>query len=164
MGDRYEPPSHFLKAVIADEVPLAGGELGEANLRRLIAMTRDSDRANRDWAALLLSQQEADSPEVRAALLAAARDEDPVVRAEALVGLAQRDRALALPLVREELGGDRACAALFEAAELVADPSLVADLEAFAEPSDNAYLDDLVRAALEACRSASRLNVSGLVP
>lgn len=91
MSDLYEPASDFLKAVIAEDVPLSGSPLGEANLRLLIAMTRDDDRSNRDWATFLLSQEDADTPEIRSALRSAADDEDDYVRAEALLGLARRD-------------------------------------------------------------------------
>ena len=151
MTERYEPPSFFLRAVIADAVPLAGSPEGEANLGRLIAMTRDPEVANRDWAVLLLSQQETDTPQVRSALLEAARDSDEIVRAEAILGIALRDPALALPLLQEALAGPRASAPLFEAAVLVAHPSLAHDLRAFAEPSDNAFLDERAAEALAAC-------------
>ncbi|PSJ36488.1 lyase [Sphingomonas deserti] len=151
MGERYEPTSDFLKAIIAEEVPLFGDEYGERNLRRLIAMTRDADLSNRDWATMLLSHEEIDTPDVRAALLAAARDQDDAVRAEAMLGLARRDKVLALPLIREALAGDFACMAVFEAAELVADPSLIEALAQWTEPSENAFLDQLAREALAAC-------------
>lgn len=64
--ERYQPPSDFLRGIVADNVPLSGSEFGEANLRLLIEMMRDEDRANRDWATFLLAQQEEiDTPEVR---------------------------------------------------------------------------------------------------
>ena len=99
MIDRYEPHSEFLKALIDDDAPLVGGEHAEANLRHLIEMTRDQDLANRDWATLLLAQQDMDTPAVRDALLGAADDENEYVRAEAILGLAQRDKAVTLPLL-----------------------------------------------------------------
>lgn len=151
MAERYLPQSDFLKAVIDDEVPLSGGPARAANLARLAAMTRDPDRSNRDWAALLLGQQGIETAEIREALLAAAKDEDDAVRAEAILALAQRDPHLALPLFRSALGGDRARAALFDAAILIADQSLADDLRAFAQPSDNACLEGLAAAALAAC-------------
>ncbi len=116
-------------------------------------MTRDQDLSNRDWATLLLAQQDIDTPEVREALLIAAHDEHGEVRAEALSGLAQRDKALALPLVIAELSGERACMPLFEAAETIADPSLVPYLTPWTEPSDNAFLDNLALEALAACKN-----------
>jgi hypothetical protein len=155
MRERYEPPSDFLKAVIAEDAPLSGSRFGEANFQLLIDMTTDADRANRDWAVMLLSQQERDTPQVRDALLRAARDEDEDVRAEAILGLAMIDRALALPLVKDALAGTSATLPIFEAAALVAHPSLVNALRAFDEPSDDPLLDDLVIIALEACENGA---------
>ena len=157
MSERYEPPSNFLKALIADEVPLTGGTFADENLRHLIEMTRDNDLANRDWATTLLAQQEIDTPEVREALLNAAGDEDNVVRAEALLGLAQRDKALALPLVKAALLGDVACMPLFEAAETIADPSLVPFLNAWTEPSGDKFLDGCALDALVACQMSKSI-------
>jgi HEAT repeat protein len=156
MAQPYQPKSDFLKAVIRDEVPLCGSGFADRNLQRLIAMTGDPDSSNRDWAALLLSQQDLDTPEIRAALLTAAGDEDEHVRAEALAGLAARDPALALPLVHEALAADRVGAVIFEAAALVAHPSLIEPLRAFAEPSDNHHIDALVLEALAACENAGK--------
>lgn len=154
MTERYEPPSAFLRTLIEDDAPLVGGEYAEANLRRLIAMTRDEHPANRDWAALLLAQQEIDTPDVRDALLGAAEDENEYVRAEAILGLAQRDKALALPLLQRELCGASVALPLFEAAAIVAHPSLAVDLRAFSEPSGDDFLDSLAIEALEACEAA----------
>ncbi|WP_310534449.1 HEAT repeat domain-containing protein [Novosphingobium sp.] len=156
MNERYEPKSDFLRAFIADEIPLTGSALAEANLRKLVSMTRDDDRSNRDWATMLLAQEAIDTSEVRTALLAAANDEDDVVRAEAMLGLAMRDKNLALPFVLRALLGDFACMAVFEAAELLADPALVEPLRSWTEPSENNFLDRLARNALIACESGER--------
>jgi HEAT repeats len=154
--ERYQPPSDFLRGIVADNVPLSGSEFGEANLRLLIEMMQDEDRANRDWATFLLAQQEEiDTPDVRAALLLAACDEDDAVRAEAILGLAQRDPATALPFIQKALSGDAVMSEIFEAAALVAHPSLVGDLRCFAEPSGNKYLDSRVEEALAACERGS---------
>ena len=150
--DRYEPPNAFLKSLIDDDGPLTGSE-GESNRRRLMMLMRDEDAANRDWATLLLAQQDLDTDEVREALLAAAEDENEYVRAEAILGLAQRNKALALPLIRRELRRERVAVPLFEAAALVADPSLVDDLRDFTMPSDDAMLDELAAKALTACEA-----------
>jgi hypothetical protein len=155
MSEPYLPPSKFLRAVIREEAPIGGGELGDANLQKLIEMTRDADCANRDWATMLLAQEEIDTDEVRAALVKAAADEDENVRAEAILGLAQRDRDLALPFLRKVLSGPAASMPIFEAAALVADPSLIDDLRCFAEPSDNAFLDGYTLEALAACEAAA---------
>lgn len=156
MPERYEPLSDFLKAVIAEEVPLTGGPLAEANLGRLIELTRDPDRGNRDWATLLLSQEGGDAPIVRAALLHAANDEDDVVRAEAILGLASRDPAVALPFVQEALRGEVVTVPMLEAAAVCAHPSLIADLRVWAEPSDEAFADELAVKALAACERSIR--------
>jgi HEAT repeat protein len=136
-------------------VPLIGSDFAHANLRRLIEMTRDEDRSNRDWATLLLSQQDIDTQEVREALVLAANDEDAAVRAEALLGLAQRDRAMALPFAITALSADQVCMPVFEAAALIADPALVGHLQPWIEPSDDEYLDKLAREALAACEAGS---------
>lgn len=153
MNDCYEPASDFLKAIVADEVPLSGSPMADHNLCRLIAMTRDDDLSNRDWATMLLAQQEADTPAIRTALLAAVEDEDDVVRAEALLGIAQRDPQLALPFALKALSGDRASMTVFEAAELIADPALVDLLRLWTEPSDNKLLDGYAADALQACQT-----------
>lgn len=126
-----------------------------SNVRRLMTLMRDEDAANRDWATLLLAQQDLDTDGVRQALLAAAEDENEYVRAEAILGLAQRNKALALPLIRRELGHERVAVPLFEAAALVADPSLVDDLRDFTAPSDDALLDELALKALGACEAGA---------
>ncbi|MDE8653924.1 HEAT repeat domain-containing protein [Novosphingobium album (ex Liu et al. 2023)] len=156
MAQPYEPSSDFLKAVIREIAPLDGNSLAAANFARLIAMTRNADPVNRDWATFFLAQHEADTPEVRAALLAAAEDACDDVRAEAIHGLAMRDPALALPLLRRELARDRASVPVFAAAALVADASLVELLREFIAPSGNALIDDAACAALEACERAAR--------
>lgn len=153
--DRYEPPSPFLKSLIDDEEPLHGSE-AEANFRRLIEMTRDEHPANRDWATLMLAQQDIDTPEVRGALLTAAEDENEYVRAEAILGLAQRNTTLALPLLQRALAADHVAMPLFEAAALVADPSLVGHLREFTSPSGDDRLDALALEALQACERRTR--------
>jgi hypothetical protein len=153
--DDYMPPSDFLQSVIAEVVPLSGSEFGDANLRLLIKMTRDPDRANRDWATMLLSQQEVDTTAVRSALIAAAGDEYDAVRAEAALGLAQRDPRIALPFVQAALGGDTISMPMLEAAALCAHPSLIADLRVWSEPSGNESLDAWAAEALKACERAN---------
>ncbi|PLR25131.1 lyase [Caulobacter zeae] len=155
MSDRYEPTSDFLKLVRAEQAPLSGAEEAEENLRRLIALTADADRSNRDWAVLLLSQEEVDGPDIREALLRAASDEDEVVRAEAVLGLAGREPAIALPFVRQALAGQGVTPPMLEAAALCADPSLIEDLRVWAEPSDNPYIDKLAAEALRACEATT---------
>ena len=155
MRERYEPRSDFLRAIIAEEVPLTGGEIAEANLRLLIEMTRDEDRSNRDWATFLLAQEETDTPAVREALIRAAKDDDDVVRAEAVLGLAKRDPPLALPLVQEALRFEVIVGPMLEAAALCAHPSLIPDLRIWAEASDEPFVDKLASDALAACEKVA---------
>jgi HEAT repeat protein len=156
MADRYLPSSPFLQAVADGEIILSG-QHGEDNLKLLIKYTEDKDAINRDWATLLLSQQEDDSPEVRDALVRAAQDPDDNVRAEAILGIAQRDPKLALPLVKKALSGAAASVPIFEAAAIVADASLLRDLLDFANPpSGEKYLDMTINDAIQACRRAEQ--------
>lgn len=149
--DRYEPKSDFLRSVIADEIPFEAGEFGEHNLQRLIALTSDQDRSNRDWATMLLVHLELDRPDVRKALITAAGDEDMYVRGEAILGLIDIDPILGLKLVRRELKAEFVAAAVFEAAERLADPSLIDDLEHFQWESEKKVMDGLASDALQAC-------------
>ena len=155
MTDAYLPPSEFLRAVIRDEATLSGSEEAAINLDRLISLTKDADPENRDWAALILAQEDVDTEEVRTALVHAAQDENATVRAEAILGLAHRDKSLALPFLRQELAGDAVALPIFEAAAIVADPSLVEDLRAFASPSGDVTVDEAARQALRACGAAA---------
>jgi len=150
MGERYEPTSDFLNAVIAEDAPLSGSEMAEENLRRLIDLMRDEDRSNRDWATFLLAQEEIDTPNVRNALIRAAKDDDDMVRAEAVLGLAIRDPLLALPFVQQALHADAVATPVLEAAALCAHPSLIADLRIWAKHSDQP-LAKLAADALAAC-------------
>ncbi|WP_230461324.1 HEAT repeat domain-containing protein [Sphingobium sp. CAP-1] len=151
----YQPPSEFLKAVVAEEVPLSGGIFAENNLRRLITLMTDDDRANRDWATMLVAQLDEDTSDIRDALLRAATDEDEAVRAEAILGLAQRDPPSTLPLLKAALSSETAMPPIFEAAVLIADKSIIGDLRQFSAPSDNNYIDQLVADAIAACERGS---------
>lgn len=84
MTGPYLPPSEFLQSLIEDDAPLLGVD-ADANIGRVIELTRDEHPANRDWATLLLAQQEADRADIQQALLAAAEDENEYVRAEAIL-------------------------------------------------------------------------------
>ena len=151
MEERYEPKADFLKEVLNEAVSFTGAEAADS-LRKLIDFTQDDDAVNRDWAALLLSQQDVDTPEVRTALLKVAADDVCApVRAEAIAGLAQRAPALALPLVRRELALGEVTAPVFEAAEILADRSLADDLQPYVTPSGDSYLDGVALDAFMAC-------------
>jgi HEAT repeat protein len=158
MCEQYDPTSRFLVDVANDDAPLTGSEFAEANLERLIALTNDEDRSNRDWATFLLAQSDIDTPEARNALIHAAKDDNPDVRAEAIAGLARRDQNLALPLVRTALQAHVAAAGIFEAAAQIGSPLLVEDLRGWS--FDNAYLNALVAEALAACEKGSSCSQS----
>jgi hypothetical protein len=147
----YFPKSDFLCRVANDEVPLIGSNAAEHNLRLLIGFTRDPDLSNRDWATMLLAQQDIDTPEVRQALLSAADDSDGDVRAEALQGLAERDKALARPLVERELGKDDCGYGTFEAARIIAHPSLLDGLRNWTGKFPEMSWNAVVREAIAAC-------------
>jgi HEAT repeat protein len=152
-NDSYEPPSKFLRGMIGRHETLGSHEEDRSTLAQLIEMTRDNDPANRDWATMLLWQQQIDTPEVRRALMVASEDNDENVRAEAIRGLAELDRTLALPLLRKALTSDWVSAPILEAAAIVADPSLIGDLRAFTASSGNDHLDHLAQEALTACEA-----------
>lgn len=59
MTDPYLPPSDFLKSLIEDDGRLMGDD-ADANIGRVIELTRDEHPANRDWATPILAQQDAD--------------------------------------------------------------------------------------------------------
>lgn len=155
MADRYEPTSEFLKAVaFGEDVPLSGNEFADQNRHAVIALMRDDDRSNRDWATLLIAQLDLDTAEIREALLQAAQDEDEDVRAEATLGLAQRDAAVALRFVKDGLTRGAVLIQVLEAAELLAHPSLIDDLSHFIDPSEDPYFDSQARRSFAACLRA----------
>ncbi len=114
---------------------------------------RDDDLANRDWATMLLSQQDIDTPQVREALLNAIVDKEEIVRAEALLGLAQRDTKLALPYAMVALSSNCVSVPVFEAVTLIADAILAEHVRPWAETSGDTWIDKLAREALGACMS-----------
>ncbi len=155
MSKDYYPASDFLNQIISGDVALVGSAFAEENLRRLIAMMRDDDLTNRDWATMLLSQQEIDTPEVREALLNSLADDEEAVRAEALLGLAQRDAKLALPYAITALSSDCVSVPVFEAVTLIADAALAEHVRPWTEVSGDDWIDKLAREAMEACRSSA---------
>lgn len=152
----YEPKSDVLKSFAASEASTSDVPPTETNLRLLLAMIRDEDRSNRDWAAFLLSICSLDTPEVREALLRAAADDDPYVSGEAILGLANRSPELALPLVQKALTADSVVLQVFEAAAILAHPSLVEDLSCFLEPLDDSVIEMVASEAFDACKTGIR--------
>ncbi len=154
MNEGYWPKSDFLGMVANEEVSLTGSDTAEHNLRLLIAFTRDPEVTNRDWATMLLAQQEIDTPEVRQALLAAANDSNGDVRAEALQGLAERDREVARPLVERELKTPECGYGAFEAARLIAHPSLLTGSRQWSGRFAESWWNDVVEQAIAACEAS----------
>ncbi|MES2056747.1 MAG: HEAT repeat domain-containing protein [Pseudomonadota bacterium] len=151
MEDGYTPTADFLVMVANDEIPLTGSDFADHNLRTLIAYTRDEDVSNRDWATMLLAQQEIDTSEIRDALVTATADEDSCVRGEALQGLADRDAGMALPILQRELEQDDCAYATFQAARIVADPSLLKGLRRWVGRGGAPWIDDEITDAIAAC-------------
>jgi HEAT repeat protein len=117
---------------------LPGYEADERVIPALIELSEDPDEAVRDWATFGLgSQIDADTPEIRAALVRRLDDSDGVTCAEALVGLAERKDDRIVPKLRDILrGGDLDFAEprqdlVLEAVEELGDPSLLPDLLGF---------------------------------
>jgi hypothetical protein len=159
----YSPQSDFLCNVAAGNVPLAGSNFADQNRRRLIAFTTDADSSNRDWAVMLLAQQEINLPDVHAALLTAAQTEEGIIQAQAVLGLALIDPEQALPFVQHGLKEKEVFYDIIEAAEAVADSSLIDDLTRLAEPLKDDLCEFLARTALVECQRkahAIRLNQS----
>jgi hypothetical protein len=150
----YVPESDFLRAFLADEIPLQGSEFADANLRLLIEATKSDVIVDRDWATMLLAGSDIVTPEVRAALIARLNDSHNVIRGEAILGMAQRDPDFAAPIILRELSGDIVCGPILEAAQLVAHPSFIDELREWAEPSDDPYIDKWAQDALDACLKA----------
>lgn len=97
-----------------------------AGLAVLITLSQDTDSGVRDWATFGLgTMSDADSPELREALLARLADDDAETRGEALVGLAKRGDMRALPAIERELQGESVGVLAIEAAEILAAPSCV---------------------------------------
>lgn len=156
--DRYEPASDFLKAVAFGDAALCGNAFADMNRHAVLALMRDEDETNRDWATFLIAQLDLDTPEIRDALLLAAKDRNEDVRGEALLGLAQRDRFLALPLLKLELAKEAVNINTVEAAEVVADASLVELLASLRSLPGDPHFNKQVQSALVACSGDSPLS------
>lgn len=152
----YHPKSQFLRDVLAERVTLSGTADSAANLARVIALTRDTDVSNRDWAVFLLGQSGLDTPALRVALRQAMSDADPMVAAEAILALTQLEPAATLGIVQAALKQDVIHIPTLEAAKILAHPSLIDDLRDWSEPSDNTLADRVALAALEACATSAR--------
>lgn len=116
----------------------------------LLTLSADQDTDVRNWATFGLGTlSEADSEEIRQALLARLRDEDPEVRGEAMIGLAQRGDARVTPAILQEFERDEVGALVVAAAAKQPDAAFVPHLATLAE----AYPEDPdIQEALGRCR------------
>lgn len=105
------------------------GHEDELAIKTLIELSEDEETENRDWATFGIgSQIDADTPEVRNALLKRLADTDGETREEALCGLARRkDERVIEPLIKE-LSSDEVGMPAIEAAIEMADPRLYSAL------------------------------------
>jgi HEAT repeat protein len=151
MSDRYEPKSAFLRALVDGSPCWRDDDESNEILDQLIQLMSDEDVSNRDWSTFLLSQAEIDMPVVVEALLKAAGDASEIVRAEAVLGLARIAPHIALPYIQEGLRQPSIPLPMLEAAAACPHPSLIADLQVWAEPSDNDFADFIAADALAKC-------------
>jgi hypothetical protein len=152
-NDDYAPASALLQQLIADDTPLSADNVAE-----VIALSRDDDQSNRDWALLMLAQSDLDTPELRAALVAGLDDAHHEAMLEALIGVAMREPARALPRVAALLDGETIDSMTLEAAAYVADPSLVPALREIEEEmaaDGDEELGDYLAEAIECCESGT---------
>ncbi len=120
-GFEKHPDPDVRHAVV---LALMGQQDGRA-LATLAGLTRDPEANIRDWATFALGTQvEADTPELREALVARLADEDDDTRAEAIVGLARRGDRRMLPALHAELASGSVGRLAVEAAAMIGDPLL----------------------------------------
>lgn len=101
-----------------------------AAVEALVALTEDPDEDVRDWATFGLAQLQADSTQVRNALVRRLADENPDVAGEALVGLARRGDPRGQETVRRRLADADADLFVLEAAAELHDSGLLPLLKA----------------------------------
>lgn len=132
-----------------------GGHNDPSAINGLIRLTQDEDPEVRNWTAFELGTiSDANSPEIRNALVSMLNDECDEARGEALVGLAKRhDHRVLAPLIRE-LEGEFYGSWCMEAAQLLGDPQLKPLLISLRE---RVPIEDIIRfmpdfdAAIAAC-------------
>lgn len=115
----------------------------EAAVEALLGLVRDPEVPVRDWSTMALgSLIDADSPEIRAALVERLDDDDRDTRAEALAGLARRHDRRAPGLVKEALLSEDVGEMDVKSAGWLADPSLIDPLVSL-RGWDGAWGDEL---------------------
>lgn len=127
----------------------------EAAIAGLIELSRDEDTSVRNWATFGLGRlTDADTPEIRTALLGRLEDSDPEIRGEALVGLAARGDRRAMPALRSEFEGNLQGTWPLEAAAEFRDPTLRPLIESLCRRTDietRSRFEADFEAALAAC-------------
>ena len=145
---------------------LASQECPEA-IGALIRLSMDVDLDVRNWATFELgAQMEADTPEIRDALILRLSDEDLEVRGEALVGLANRRDPRVVPsILKEWEQHDETGILSIEAAGTTGDPVFLPQLEKFLTTmewsEDDSYFRSQLERAIVACRGESGPGHSG---
>lgn len=136
------------------------GQNDPAAIDGLITLTRDQHRDVRNWAAFGLGTiSDADSKELRDALIQLLHDSDPEIRGEALIGLSKRHETRVLPALECELAGEFYGSWCVEAATLMQEPRLIPLLEAL---RDRVPLEEAVscladfESAINACREGDQ--------
>lgn len=130
-------------------------------IETLIELSRDQDEDVRNWATFGLGTLiDADSHEIREALLARTTDADGECRGEALVGLARRKEGRVFEPLLKELADDEVGTLAIEAAEYMADLRLLpALLELRNECLDHSGKpDDDIDRAIASCRGTQVSN------
>ncbi|MFC3150057.1 HEAT repeat domain-containing protein [Litoribrevibacter euphylliae] len=135
---------------------LSGLETKEA-IDTIITLSKDPDRDVRNWAMFGLGTQiEADTPEIRQALIIGVSDNDSEIRGEALVGLAVRKDSRVINLILNEWKSfDDISVLSLEAAEEISSPRLYSKLIYFSETLDcegDGQFELQLQCALEACQ------------
>ena len=156
--EEYRPSSPLLQRLIDEEPELSGSAEADGLAAELIALTKDGDSSNRDWALMILAQSELETPEALAALVAGLDDEEHEAALEALIGVAIRAPEIALPRVKALLDEDSIDSMTLEAAAYVADPSLLPALEVIGQEveDDDDGFTTLLAEAIEACTTGKR--------
>lgn len=148
----YMPASELLQRMVREDVEV------EAHGAEVIALTRDADGSNRDWALLLLAQSELASEEVLEALIAGMDDANHEAGLEALIGVAMRAPEVALPRVKALIEADTVESMALEAAAYVASPALMPALDALAAEfgEDDDKFGMMLAEAIAACSTGTR--------
>jgi HEAT repeat protein len=156
--DLLAPLSHHSSADVRfGVVSGVSGLETERAIALLVELSSDEDDDVRDWATFGLgSMIDADTPEIRAALLARVVDSNDDARGEALVGLARRKDSRVIEPLINELSSDSVGLLALEAAEEASDPRLQPYLLSLKDAwsGDQDRLTGRLEHALQSCSGA----------